>query len=192
MKNIKTTLVLALLTLSVHAQTWSIDYAHSSINFSINHFFTPVIGKFQRFTGALQFNPDQPENSKIEFTVAVASVNTDNAKRDNDLRSTNFFDEKKYPKMFFVSSRFEKKSDNQYIAYGKMTIRDVTKDIEIPFTLLGRGDHPMKQGMQIIGIKAEFKLARTKYGVGNGSWAATAIVGDEVSAIVVLEASAKK
>ena len=187
-----TLVFLIVISLTTKAQTWDIDYAHSSINFSVNHFFTPVPGKFQRFTGTLIFNPTNLSNTKIEFVADVASVNTGDVKRDNDLQSGNFFDAKKFPKMTFVSSKVERKSEYQFVAYGIMTIRDVSKEIEVPFTVLGYGDHPIKKGSQILAIKSEFKINRNEYGVGSGSWVETAIVRDEVSVHVILEATAKK
>jgi polyisoprenoid-binding protein YceI len=177
---------------AVNAQDWEIDYVHSSVTFSITHFFTPVAGRFEKFEGILTFNPDEPANSKINFTVTVESVNTDQERRDKDLVSDNFFDAQTYPSMRFVSSKVEKLEGNNYNAHGKLTIKDVTKDVVIPFTILGRGDHPMKKGSEIMGLKAEFKLNRNDYNVGKGNWAATAVVGNEVSAIVSLEASKKK
>lgn len=183
---------LVVMNLKSYGQTWDIDYAHSSVNFSIQHFFTPVKGRFQRFTGQIVFNPAHPNDSRIEFTVDVASVNTDDAKRDKDIHSPNFFDSKQFPKMKFVSNRIEKLSENQYMAYGRLFIRDVSKDVEIPFLVLGCGDHPIKKGSQILAVRSEFKISRNEYGVGSGTWVETVIVGGDVTVDVVLEAITKK
>lgn len=174
------------------AQTWEIDYAHSSINFSINHYFTPVYGRFQRFEGTLDFNVAHPEVAQIVFEADVASVNTDDAKRDNDLLSEHFFNAKQFSKIIFQSKRVEKISENSYKVFGRLTIRDITHDVEIPFMILGLGDHPTKRSLQLIGIKSEFKLSRTDYGVGTGDWVKTLIVGDEVSIVIVIEATQTK
>ena len=70
---------------------------------------------------------------------------------------------------------------------GKMTIRDVTKDISIPLELLGVRDHMMKEGSLVGALKSEFSLNRNDYGVGTGDWAATAVIGDDVSISIFFE-----
>jgi len=75
--------------------------------------------------------------------------------------------------MTFQSTRFEKKSDKEYVVYGKLTIRDVTKEIALPFKVTGEMEHPMMRGTLILGLAANLKINRNEYGVGTGSWAAT-------------------
>ena len=173
------------------APDWTVDKAHSSIGFEINHFFTPVKGSFNDFTGTLAFDPSDLGSSKVDFTVNIASVNTANKKRDGHLQSKDFFNVKKWPTMKFTSTSI-KKSGSDYVALGNLTIRDVTKNIEIPFKVLGVQDHPMKKGSLVTGIRSEFSIDRTTFGVGTGSWSATAVVGDNVDITVLLEASRKK
>ncbi len=173
------------------APNWTVDKAHSSISFEIAHFFTPVKGNFKDFKGTLAFDPNDLAGSKVDFTVNITSVNTGEKKRDTHLQSKDFFNAKKWPTMKFTSSSI-KKSGNNYTAVGKLTIRDVTKNVEIPFKVLGMKDHPMKKGQLVTAIRSEFSLDRTEYGVGTGSWAATAVVGDNVDVTIVLEASRKK
>ncbi len=166
---------------------WKVDKAHTSVGFSINHFFTPVQGAFQKFDGDIKFDPDNLSQSKVIFTVEVASVSTQDAKRDKHLQSGDFFDAKQFPQMKFASSHFEKKGENDYVAYGKLTIKDVTKEIALPFKVLGVADHPMMKGSKMIGISAETSINRNEYGVGTGSWAATMVVGDNVNIKITLE-----
>ncbi len=173
------------------APNWTVDKAHSSIGFEITHFFTPVKGSFTDFTGTLAFDPNDLGSSKVNFTVNIASVNTGNKKRDSHLQSKDFFNVKKWSTMKFTSTSI-KKSGSDYVAVGKLTIRDVTKSIEIPFKVLGVQDHPMKKGNLVTAIRSEFSIDRTKFGVGTGSWSATAVVGDNVDVTVLLEASRKK
>jgi polyisoprenoid-binding protein YceI len=162
-------------------QNWKVDKSHSSVSFTVNHFFTPVTGNFEEYDGTLAFDPNNLSKSKADFTIKVASVSTDDKKRDNHLQSDDFFDAKQFADIRFESSRFEKKSDKDYVAYGKLTIKNVTKEIALPLTVLGVTQHPMMKGTTVMGIKAEIKLNRNDYGVGTGSWAATMVVGDEVS-----------
>lgn len=196
MKNTTKILALILLTglMSFKVQTaeapaWEVDKSHSSINFEINHFFTPVSGRFDSFTGSLNFNPEDLAASSANFTVQVSSVNTENERRDGHLQSGDFFDAEKWPEMTFTSTSIESKGDKKYVANGKLTIRDVTKEIALPFEILGMMEHPMKKGKQLVGIKAETTINRNDYGVGTGSWAATAVVGGDVKITVFLEAS---
>ena len=169
------------------ATKWKLDSVHSSVSFAVDHGFVPTVGKFDDFSGELNFSPDDLENSHANFTISVSSVNTENTKRDKHLQSKDFFNAKEFPEMKFVSTKFEKKDDKNYVAHGKLTIREVTKDIELPFKVLGMGQHPAKKKTKVLGIKAKTTIDRTDYGVGTGSWAATAIVGDEVEITIIME-----
>ena len=171
------------------AQDWKVDGSHSSVRFSVNHIFTPTTGKFNEFDGKIKFDPENLAGSEIAITVKVASVDTDNEKRDGHLQSADFFDAAKFPEMTFKSSKIVKKEGNLYDITGKMTIRDVTKEVTIPVTLLGIQDHPMRKGKRMAGFKTDFSINRNDYGVGAGSWTATAVVGEEVSVSVIIEAS---
>ena len=171
---------------------WEVDKAHSSISFEINHFFTPVKGTFDDYTGTLNFDPENLEASKADFTINVSSVNTQNEKRDKHLQSGDFFNAKNWPEIKFVSEKFVKNSDNEYAIEGNLTIRDKTRKVTLPFKVLGIGDHMMKKGHKVAGLRAETSLNRNDFGVGTGSWAATAVVGDEVTIQITLEATTKK
>jgi len=177
---------------SVVADEWSIDEAHSNINFTITHFFTPVDGSFEEYDSEIIFDPNDLESSSINVTIPVSSINTDNQRRDNHLKSEDFFNTSQWPNIEFVSNSIEQSGDNQFVAHGELTIRDVTREIELPFELLGVMDHPMQEGQKVAGITASTTLNRTDYGVGVGDWAATAVVGDEVNIQLNLELTAAK
>lgn len=166
---------------------WEIDRAHSAINFSINHFFTPVNGTFDDYDATVIFDPENLEESMIDVEIPVTSINTKNERRDNHLQSEDFFNAEKWPSIQFTSNSIESRGDNQFVAIGEMTIRDVTREFELPFTLQGVMDHPMEENKVVAGIVAETSLMRTDYGVGVGDWAATAVVGDEVDIELNLE-----
>ncbi len=171
----------------LNATQWTIDKAHSNISFEITHFFTPVQGKFGDYSSEVYFNPANLAESSIKVDIMINSIDTDNDRRDGHLQSPDFFNAEQYPKMTFVSNRITKAGDNQFVAHGELTIKDVTKEIEMPFTLLGMRDHPMQENTKLAGIKSDFTLNRTDYGVGVGDWAATAVVGDEVDVSLALE-----
>ncbi|MBI1228105.1 MAG: polyisoprenoid-binding protein [Bacteroidetes bacterium] len=173
------------------AKQWKVDKAHSAISFSINHLFTAVEGRFLQFEDEFLFDPNNLQESKASFTIDVASVNTQEQKRDQHLQSADFFDAEKFSKIKFTSTRFESKGGNNYVAYGKLTIKDVTKEITLPFKVLGTTDHPMMKGTKVMGIAAETTINRNDYGVGTGSWAATMVVGDQVNVKINLEATSK-
>ncbi len=171
----------------INATSWNIDKAHSNLNFEVTHFFTPVNGEFHDYTSEINFSPDNLEESSISVEVMVGSIDTDNEKRDGHLQSDDFFNAEKYPKMTFKSSKITSEGDNNFVAHGQLTIKDVTKDVELPFTLLGVKDHPMKENTKVAGIKGSLTIDRTTYDVGVGDWAATAVVGDEVDISFALE-----
>lgn len=174
------------------AKHWNIDKTHASVNFGIDHFFSEVTGKFKEFDGNINFDPANLGASNATFTIKVASVNTDEKDRDDHLQSADFFDASKFPTMKFVSTKFEKKSDAQYLVHGKLTIKDITKDVVLPMKITGRTDNPWKPGYEILGVQITTNIDRTQYGVGTGSWAATAVVGDEVRIKVNMELDAAK
>jgi polyisoprenoid-binding protein YceI len=170
------------------ATSWNIDRAHSAINFSINHFFTPVDGNFDAYSAEIYFDPENLAGSSINITIPVESVNTRNQRRDNHLKSSDFFNSIQWPEIRFVSNYIEHTgNNNQYVAKGELTIRDVTREFELPFELLGVMDHPMRENVVVAGIISEASLMRTDFGVGVGDWAATAVVGDQVNIRINLE-----
>ena len=174
------------------ADAWEIDRAHSAINFSITHFFTPVSGTFDDYDAEVLFDPSDLENSSISVTIPIESINTKNDRRDNHLMSEDFFNAEQWPNLTFESSTIEQTGDNQFVAKGQLTIRDVTRDFELPFELLGVMDHPMRDGKKVAGIVANAELMRTDFGVGVGDWAATAVVGDKVNINLNLELMADR
>lgn len=172
---------------TTNATAWNIDKAHSNLNFSVTHFFTPVNGKFHDYNAEIYFDPNNLGESSVNVEVMVNSVDTNNEKRDGHLQSADFFNAEEFPTMTFSSDRITSEGDNQFVAHGTLTIKDVTKEIELPFTLLGVQDNPMKEGTKVAGIKGSLNIDRTDFDVGVGDWAATAVVGDEVDISFALE-----
>lgn len=166
---------------------WNIDPAHSNISFEVTHFFTPVSGKFEKYSSEIYFDPGNLPESSIDMEIEVNSINTGNQKRDNHLRSDDFFNAAEYPLITFSSDEIVKTGANTFVAKGSLTIKDVTKKIELPFTLLGMKDHPMREGVQVAGIKIDHRVDRTEYKVGVDDWASTAVIGDKVDISIALE-----
>jgi polyisoprenoid-binding protein YceI len=174
---------------------WNVDARHTEINFSVRHFFTPVTGSFGDYEIDLDFDPEYPEKSSVRVKVAVASVDTGNEKRDNHLRSADWFDAEKYAYLTFESSSVKRVAENQFLAKGTLAIKDVKQQIELPITLLGVQEIPeqMREMLGGVGRVASFEtkaeLDRRDFGVGVGSWAETAIVGPGVDITIVVEAN---
>src|SRR5215470_8087664 len=95
-------------------ETYGIDKAHSEAAFQVRHLVTKVRGRFADVDGAVRIVPNAPEKSSVQFTIDAASIDTDVADRDKHLRSADFFDVEKYPKITFVSSRIRKAGEERY------------------------------------------------------------------------------
>jgi polyisoprenoid-binding protein YceI len=145
------------------ADTYKIDQAHSYIGFSVRHMvISNVKGNFANFSGTITFDEHDITKSSVNVKINAASVNTDNVKRDNHLRSASFFEVEKYPEITFESSSIEKK-DDQYIMHGFLTMHGVKKEIAIPFEMIGRVTDP--RGNDRIGFEGSTELNRRDYGV---------------------------
>jgi polyisoprenoid-binding protein YceI len=173
------------------ATAWTVDRNHSQIGFVVRHFFTPVRGKFDSVDVALQFDPDHPSAGSVDVTIAVASVNTGHQRRDNDLRSANFFDAATYPAITFRSSAVRATGPDTFVAAGTLTIKDVSKEVELPIRFLGRQEVPTRNGgtRQVAGFEAGLTLDRGEFGVGTGDWVRTNVVAGEVQVEIAIEAS---
>lgn len=188
--------LLSTLTIAaVEDATWNVDNAHSGVTFSVRHFFTPVKGQFDRFDAQLTYDPAAPENSSVRVTIPVASINTSNERRDAHLASPDFFEAEKYPNITFVSERVTKVSETELLVRGALTIKDQTRQVDMPVTILGIADlAPEMQQMfggieQVASFEAKLTLDRRDFGVGVGNWAATAVVGKDVEITIAVEAN---
>jgi len=174
------------------AVKWNLDRTHSNVTFSIRHFFTPVVGKFTNYTMDLNFDPNNLSGSNVSFEIDVTSVNTNNDSRDGHLRTADFFETEKYPKASFKSTSIRKNGDNAFVMSGDLTIKNVTKKVEVPFTLLGVQDHPSRANTEVAGFEGSFKMNRLDFGVGTGDWVSTAVVGNELTVNLFLSVNRQK
>ena len=166
---------------------WKTDPHHSGILFEIKHIYSVIRGQFSDFTGDVFFDPDNLEKSKFDFVVQVDSINTHNEKRDNHLRSDDFFAVRKYPVMTFKSSRVSRAGGNKYILEGKMTIKDVTKDMVLEFIYWGQKENPFTPAEMVAGFDCRFKIDRLHYHVGDGKFYKMGVVGKDVDVLITLE-----
>lgn len=176
------------------AETYVIDPTHSNVDFKVTHLMvSKVRGHFDTFEGAIQLDPSDVTKSSVEVAIDVASINTGNEDRDKHLRSPDFFDAEKYPRITFKSTSIEKSGDSSYVATGNLTIRDVTRKVALPFEMSGPVTDPW--GNTRIGIEIEpVTIDRQDYGV---SWskamdAGGVVVSDDVTLDLAAEAVKQK
>lgn len=162
----KLSLLVALVSVSlINAQTtWSIDPAHSSVRFSVNHMvISEVEGQFTTFDGTIETTKEDFSDAKIKFTADVNSVDTDNEKRDEHLRGEDFFETATYPTITFESTSIKKISENKYTLKGNFTLHGVTKEIELKMSYGGTVKDPW--GNTKAGIKVTGTIDRTDFGL---------------------------
>jgi polyisoprenoid-binding protein YceI len=174
------------------ASQWTMDADHSEIRFKVKHILTTVSGQFTKFDGKLLFDPQMPEAGKFDFTVAVNSVDTNNGKRDNHLRSKDFFDADKFPEMKFSSSKIHHIKDNRYVLEGVMTIKDVSQKIQIEFEFFPARPHPFDKQKNVGGFQTNFTIPRLEYHVGDGKFVKMGVVGSDVEVEIAMEALTEK
>jgi polyisoprenoid-binding protein YceI len=144
--------------------TWKIDPAHSEINFKVKHLVvSTVTGHFSKFDASIETSKEDFSDAKINFEADINSIDTKNEQRDGHLKSADFFDAEKYPKMTFVSRSIKKDSDHEMKVTGNLTLRGVTKEITLDViyngTVAGFG------GTQVAGFEVRGKLNRFDFGL---------------------------
>jgi polyisoprenoid-binding protein YceI len=170
---------------------WDIDPAHSLVEFSVKHMmFTTVRGRFRKVRGEIRC-PDEsdPTRASVSAQIEAASIDTADEGRDAHLRGPDFLDVQRYPTITFDSTRIERSgAQDQYRVYGRLTIRDVTREIELNTTFNGRGRNPY--GKTVAGFTAETSLNRRDFGI---TWNAALesgglLVGDKVDVSIEVQA----
>lgn len=180
-------LLLAATTLS--AQTnWSVDKSHSKVGFSVTHLvITDVDGFFKEYEAKVTTNGDDFSTANIDFAVNTGSIFTDNDGRDKHLRSDDFFNAEKYPQMVFKGKSMKKVSDNKYKLVGDLTIRDVTKQVELEVKYNGMVKDPW--GNTKAGFKVTGEINRFDYNLKWNTAIETGalVVGREVELVIDLQ-----
>lgn len=173
--------------------TWTADPMHSIAEFAVKHLVvTTVKGRFRDFEATLYIDEANPENSRVEAKIAVASVDTNVEARDADLRSDNFFSADQFPYITFRSTRIERLDEERFRVAGDLTIRDVTKQIVLDGEYEGQIDDPY--GNRRAGFTATTQISRKEFGI---RWnqlieSGGAVVGDNVKITLHIEAIRKK
>ena len=175
--------LLSLCGAALAADEFKIDPNHSSVNFAVAHAggTSTVVGRFTQFEGKILFDDKDVTKSSVSVAIKTASINTDVAARDNDLRSPRFFDVEKFPEITFQSKSIEKKGDG-YVAHGTLTIHGVAKDVDLPFEF--KGPVEAGKGSKVMGAHASLTINRVDYGVGQ----AAPMIGSDAKLDLYVEA----
>jgi len=182
MKKVLILLAIVFISISSFAQTeWIADPYHSSLNFDISHSgISFVNGKFMEYTGSLTTDGEALSDANFDVTVKVTSINTNVEKRDNHLRSADFFEVEKYPEMTFKSTKIlATGKPDHYLLYGELTIKDVTKDVI--FDVYYGGKVKDDQGERL-GFKAKTTINRFDFNIDYDPTASG--VGKDVNIVV--------
>ncbi len=167
---------------SIAADTYNVDVAHSSAIFRIKHLEASwFYGRFNDIAGTFVFDDADPTKTVIDITVKTASVDTNNEKREEHLKSPDFFDAAQYPTMTFKSKKVSAKGNNVFTATGDLSLHGVTKEITFDFERTGTGKDPW--GGTRSGAEAVFNIKRTDFGMRP----APDGLSDEVRLIISLE-----
>ncbi len=184
--------VLALGAVLIPAFSWaaqfSIDPAHSAVIFKVKHLsISTVTGRFEKFSGTFDFDGQGIKSSKVEAVITAASINTDVSKRDEHLRSADFFDVEKYPELKFVSKGVKDVKKNKFKILGDLTMHGVTKPVVLDAEFGGEVKDPW--GNTRVGFNAATKINRKEYGLTYGKALETGglVVGEEVTIILEIE-----
>lgn len=177
---------------SASASSWELDASHSVLGFSVKHMMiSNVHGRFDKATGTLELDDKDITKSSVKIEIEVGSVNTNEAKRDGHLKSPDFFEADKFPKMTFKSKSITK-AGNNFKVVGDLTIKNVTKEVTLDVELSAEAKDPwgnVKRGVTVSG-----KLNREDFGL---TWnkaleAGGVLVGKDVSLTLDAEFNKKK
>lgn len=188
------TLVTAVLLLAglAAAQDFQIDQAHSQVGFGVKHLMISTVrGHFNDFAGTIHYDPKDASKSSVQVTIKTASIDTGNAARDNDLHNSEFLEVAKFPEMTFASKKVEKRGE-RLVLVGDLTLKGVTRQVEIPFTVNGPIQDPW--GNERIAAEGSTTINRRDFGVtyARKMQDGSAVVGDEVTVTLEVEAVRKK
>jgi len=167
-------------------ETYKIDPVHSTVGFTVRHFFTNVPGGFTKFAGLITVDRDNLANSSVEATIEVPSIDTRVEMRDNDLRSDHFFDAAKFPAITFKSRSWTKTGDDTFDVVGDLAIHGVTKEVTLKVKSLGFG--PGMRGAMISGWEATTTLNRNDFGITRYH----GVLGDDIPVTINIEADLQK
>jgi polyisoprenoid-binding protein YceI len=159
-------------TLAYAAAQWNLQPKDSTLTFVGKQAGAEFQGSFDKFTADITFDPENLAASRFDVQIDTASVNTHDTERDDTLRGAELFNVKKWPKSQYVAEKFADKGGGKYTAAGKLTLRDVTREVPIEFTFEQRDGGAWLKGSSLV--------KRLDFGVGQGEWKETDTVANDV------------
>lgn len=176
-------------TATTKTSTWAIDASHTNVEFAVKHMMISTVkGSFSDVSGEIILDEENFENSKVWVEIGVASITTRDEKRDEHLRSADFFNAEKYPKMRFVSTAVKPGKGDEFTVIGDLTIMETTMPVEIRAEKTGVGTSPW--GQTVMGFVGNTKINRKDFGL---TWNVAletggVLVGDEIRIHLEVEA----
>jgi polyisoprenoid-binding protein YceI len=168
--------------------SWKIDSAHTLASFTVRHMMiSNVRGEFEKVTGAVDFNEENPTEATVDVQIDVASINTRDSQRDQHLKSPDFFNIELYPKISFKSKSVERTGDTSARLIGDLTIKDITREVSLDVDYAGLATSPW--GATSAGFTATTKINRKDWDLNwnvaleTGGW----LVGEEIKINIDLE-----
>jgi polyisoprenoid-binding protein YceI len=158
--------------LALAASQWSMQPKESKLTFVGEQAGAKFEGSFDKFSADIRFDAKDLATSRFDVKIDTASVNTQDGERDDTIKSADLFDVKRFPSAHYVAEKFTDKGGNKYSATGKLTLRNVTKDVPIEFTFENKDGGAW--------LKGTAKIKRLDFGVGQGEWKDTSTVGNDV------------
>lgn len=167
---------------------WTIDPSHSEIQLSVRHMMiSKVRGRFESFSGTVDFNEENPAASSVDVTIDAGTINTRDAQRDGHLKSADFLNVEEFPALSFKSKRVEVVGQNKGRIYGELTIRDISREVVLDAEYTGQAKSPW--GTTSAGFSATTSFDRKEWGLGWNQALETGgiLVGDKVDVSIELE-----
>ena len=168
--------------------SWQIDTSHSQISFSVRHMMiSKVRGGFEDFSGTVNFDPENPAQTTVNFAIEASSINTKVADRDNHLKSADFLDAANHPQLKFESTSVDLIDSENAKLHGNLTIRDITKPVTLAVEYNGQTKSPW--GTTNAGFSAKTKIDRKDWGLVWNMALETGgiLVGDKIDIDIDLE-----
>ena len=181
--------IVVALPVLAHADTWQIDSSHTSVEFTVRHMMiSNVKGQFQKTTGTITANGNDPASAKIDVTIDASSVDTRVERRDAHLKSPDFLDVAKFPTITFKSTKVEAAGPNKWTMTGDLTIHGVTRPVVLDVE--GSGPPIQVMGHTRAGASATTKIKRSDFGLTWNKALETGgvLVGDDIAISIDLEA----
>jgi len=166
------TLALAASATAVHAQVQTVDYARSEVSFAGKQMGVPTEGRFKKYTAQIAFDPKQLARAKVEVDIDLGSVDTGASETDAEVKKPLWFNVPAFPTAKFVSNSIKQIAPGRFEASGKLSIKGIGQDVRIPFTVQSA------KGVNV--FEGAFTVLRLQFKVGEGLWADTDTVANEV------------